>query len=91
MSAGVLHPASNSSIKSFDFFIRSPSISEDRLHKMIYTLNRHRLRSVVNLSASVGISTRTAAGCQTLLKLSTQEERWVQPNHGYLHLPGLAF
>jgi hypothetical protein len=32
-----LHPASNSSIKSFDFFIRSPSISEDRLHKMIYT------------------------------------------------------
>src|ERR1700760_266095 len=38
MSAGVLHPASNSSIKSFDFFIRSPCISEDRLHKMIYTL-----------------------------------------------------
>jgi hypothetical protein len=34
-----LHPASNSSIKSFGFFIRSPSISEDRLHKMIYTLN----------------------------------------------------
>jgi hypothetical protein len=33
-----LHPASNSSIKSFGFFIRSPSISEDRLHKMIYTL-----------------------------------------------------
>src|SRR5271168_1701606 len=38
MSAGVLQPASNSSIKSFGFFIRSPSISEDRLHKMIYTL-----------------------------------------------------
>src|SRR5216683_5339213 len=39
MSAGVLQPASNSSIKSFGFFIRSPSISEDRLHKMIYTLD----------------------------------------------------
>src|ERR1700733_6517972 len=52
MSARVLQPASNSSIKSFGFFIRSPSISEDRLHKMIYTL----LGSATTVHGTVALS-----------------------------------